>query len=67
MVNVVRILGWLPVVLGSEISDKVAELTTIYCSGVPDLAEIDPADADVVHLFVGENNLVDKVCNACMR
>lgn len=65
MVNTFRMLAYLPLAMATSISDKVAELTIEYCVNIPNLTEMDPADAEVVHFFVGDNNLVAKV-GACM-
>lgn len=49
---------------GSEISDKAAEFAQTHCVGVTDLTSVDPAYGDLISVFIGSENYIEKVCIA---
>jgi hypothetical protein len=55
------IANYLPL-LRAQVSGRVAELAASYCSAVSDLTSVDPRDAQVTHMFVGDTNILYDVC-----
>ena len=47
----------------AQVPEKVAALSDLYCSAASDLTSIDPADAQVTHMFVGDSNILFDVCS----
>ena len=52
---------------GAKVSEKVAKLSDLYCEKAPQLTRMDPDDAKVTHLFVGDENVLATVCDIFSR
>lgn len=51
-----------PLTFESEVSDKATEFAMKLCAGVTDLAKVDSSYADLVSVFIGSENYIEKVC-----
>lgn len=59
---VLHAIAYLSLINGSEISDKASEYSQTLCAGVKDLDRVDSTNAEIIHLFVGSENYIERVC-----